>query len=253
MTTVKRHEKIMSLLLQERSVTVSELSELLQVTGKTIREDLEKLEEKGLLVRVRGGAVLADEDDFGLLPVKTPNVKNLKEKTQAAKQALTHIAEGDIIALDGGSTTLEIAKLLPNQPLTVIANDIFIISELAYKDRIRLVVPGGVRERNLLIGQDAVQVVAQLNIAKAFISATAIHPEYGLTTYTSTATEMKQAMIRQATDVYCVADHTKFGKYALMTFASVSEIGTFITDSGLSEEIRKQFAALGMTIETQLT
>lgn len=67
MNPLKRHEKIMEALLERQEVTVSDLSELLQVTGKTVREDLDKLESMGLLVRVHGGAMLAQNDQYGIL------------------------------------------------------------------------------------------------------------------------------------------------------------------------------------------
>ena len=70
MNPIRRHEMIMEVMLNQKDVTVNELSEKLQVTGKTIREDLSKLEEQGLLVRVHGGAVLAQSDQFGILPSK---------------------------------------------------------------------------------------------------------------------------------------------------------------------------------------
>lgn len=174
----------MEFLLTHKEVTVADLSQQLQVTGKTIREDLTKLEEQGLVVRVHGGAVLAHSDQFGILPSKEPLAKNRDEKTEIALKALAHINIGDIIALDGGSTTLEIARRLDDVPLTVITNDVYIISELATKNNIRLVVPGGYRVRNMLAGPEGVSYVKQLNIQKAFISATGVHLDHGLSIYT---------------------------------------------------------------------
>ncbi|WNQ13035.1 DeoR/GlpR family DNA-binding transcription regulator [Paenibacillus aurantius] len=249
MLSVKRHEIIMEKLLQERSVTVSELGSLLGVTEKTVREDLEKLEQKGLLRRMRGGAVLAVEEDAGLLSVETPNTKLLPEKLQAARKALRYIEPNDIIALDGGSTTLELAKLLENEPLTVITNDVYIIGELARKDRIRLVVPGGQRTRNLLVGEEGVNALRRMNIRKAFITATGIHPEYGLTIYTGALVEQKQTMMERAEKVYVVADHSKFDKSALLTFAKLSDLDLIITDSGLTPERAERYRNAGVGID----
>ena len=178
MNPIRRYEKIMEVLLTQKEVTVAQLSESLGVTGKTIREDLAKLEEQGLLVRVHGGAVLAQSDQYGILPSKEPLTKHADEKKGIALLALHHIQEGDIIALDGGSTTLEIARRLENRPLTVITNDVYIISELAAKDQIRLVVPGGYRVRNMLAGPDVVAATydtflqsASLPFAERFLAA----------------------------------------------------------------------------------
>ncbi|MBQ4897645.1 DeoR/GlpR transcriptional regulator [Paenibacillus sp. Marseille-P2973] len=249
MSSIRRYEKIMEVLLTNKEVTVAELSDRLGVTGKTIREDLTRLEEQGLIIRVHGGAVLAQGDQFGILPAKEPLVKHAEEKADIARKALAHIQEGDIIALDGGSTTLEIARRLDNRPMTVITNDVYIISELAAKDHIRLVVPGGYRVRNMLAGPEATAYVKQLNIQKAFISATGIHPEHGLSIYTGDLIEFKRALIDTAREVIAVINHHKFGQTALRTFASLNEITRIITDGALPAEIGRTYSDAGIIVE----
>lgn len=249
MNQIRRYEKIMEVLLTHKEVTVAELSESLGVTGKTIREDLAKLEEQGLLVRVHGGAMLAQSDQYGILPSREPLARHAEEKSEIARLALNHIQEGDIIALDGGSTTLEIARRLENRPLTVITNDVYIISELAAKDQIRLVVPGGYRVRNMLAGPESAAYVRQLNIQKAFISATGIHPEHGLSIYTGDLIDFKRALIETSREAIAVMNHHKFGQTALRTFASLSELTHIITDSGLSAETAQQYERAGVKIE----
>lgn len=249
MSSIRRYEKIMEVLLTNKEVTVAELSDRLGVTGKTIREDLTRLEEQGLIIRVHGGAVLAQGDQFGILPAKEPLIKHAEEKADIARKALAHIQEGDIIALDGGSTTLEIARRLDNRPMTVITNDVYIISELAAKDHIRLVVPGGYRVRNMLAGPEATDYVKQLNIQKAFISATGIHPEHGLSIYTGDLIEFKRALIDTAREVIAVINHHKFGQTALRTFASLNEITRIITDGALPAEIGRTYSDAGIIVE----
>ena len=248
MNALRRFEKIMEALLAHGEVTVAQLSESLGVTGKTIRADLALLEEKGLLVRVHGGAVLAQKDQFGILSPREPLRRNLKEKGEIAELAVQLIEPGDIVALDGGSTTLEIARRLENMPLTVVTNDLNIIGELARRDEIRLVVPGGYRVRNLLAGPEAVSFIKKLNIRKTFLSATGVHPEYGLTVYTSDLVPLKRALIEASQTVYAAVDHTKFGRYALLTFARLSELEAMITDSGISPETASQYREAGVRI-----
>lgn len=249
MNPIRRHEMIMEVMLNQKDVTVNELSDKLQVTGKTIREDLSKLEEQGLIMRVHGGAVLAQSDQFGILPLRNPLDKYAEEKTEIARRALAHIAPDDIIALDGGSTTLEIARRLDNIPLTVITNDVYIISELVPRDNIRLVVPGGYRVRNMLAGPEAVSYVQKLNIQKAFLSATAVHIEHGLSIYTGDLIDFKQALVSTARQVFAVCDHHKFGQTALRTFASLQEVDVLLTDSGLAPETAELFRKAGVNIE----
>jgi DeoR/GlpR family transcriptional regulator of sugar metabolism len=240
----------MELLIERREVSVAELSEMLEVTGKTIRQDLEKLEEKGLLRRTHGGAVLANEAYSGLFQARFPNAKNPEEKLQIARRAVQFIEPNDIIALDGGSTTLEIARLLDNAPLTVLTNDLHIISELIKKDQIRLVVPGGFRSRNMLVSENPRDFLNKLNVQKAFISATGIHPDYGFTIFTHMHVEQKRALIDSAKHVYFVADHSKFDKCALITFAKLAEAEAIITDGRVSEETLSKYRSAGIRIET---
>lgn len=249
MSQIRRHEKIMEVLLTHKEVTVAELSEQLGVTGKTIREDLAKLEEQGLLMRVHGGAILAQSDQYGILPSREPLAKHGEEKQEIARKALLHIEDGDIIALDGGSTTLEIARRLDNRPLTVVTNDVYIISELAAKDQIRLVVPGGYRVRNMLAGPESAAYIRQLNIQKAFVSATGIHPEHGLSIYTGDLIAFKRALIETSREVIAVMNHQKFGQTALRTFARLDEVTRIIADQGLTAETARLYANSNVAIE----
>jgi len=248
MLSVNRHEKIVEWLGQNRSVKVSNLSKQLNVTEKTIREDLEKLESMGLLKRIHGGAVLAGEGNSTLLPISSNDTRNESGKKAIARLAIQYIEQRDIIALDGGSTTLEIARMLENIPLTVITNDLFIISELVKKDNIQLVVPGGYRNRNYLVSPEAISFMERLNIKKVFISATAVDLEYGLSVFTSAQIEQKQAMIRCAAEVYAVVDHSKFDKCALMTIAPLSDLKLIITDNELNSNIISKYEAHGIHI-----
>lgn len=249
MQAIKRYELIMELLTENKEVTVAELSEHLGVTGKTIREDLGKLEEKGLLHRVHGGAVLTQDVHAGILSAGRPNVKNVPEKKEIAQRAAAVIEPEDIIALDGGSTTLEIARLIENEPLTVITNDLLIIGELARKDRVRLVVPGGYRVRNNLVNPEAPAYIRKLNIRKAFVSATAIHRDFGLSIYTGDLADIKRAFVETAKSVICVADHDKFDRCALITFAALSEIDIILSDSGLPEAVADSYRRQGVRID----
>jgi DeoR family fructose operon transcriptional repressor len=248
MNAIRRYEKIMEVLLAKQEVTVIELSEQLAVSGKTIRDDLAKLEDQKLLMRVHGGAILAQSEQLGILSARGVNSKHLAEKQEIAAHALKYIQPGDVIALDGGSTTLEIARLLANKPLTVITNDLFIISELTKKDQIQLVVLGGYRVRNMLAGDEAVAYLRRLNIQKAFLSATSVHLEFGLSIYTGDFIAFKQALVETAQTTYAVIDHYKFGQVALRTFAALSEITMIITDSGLSAETTDAFKQAGVNI-----
>lgn len=248
MLAVLRHKKILDLLASNGAVKVSELSALMQVTEKTVREDLEKLEQKGLLRRIHGGAVPLEDTAAVNYPPAYPNTANLHEKRAIAANASTWINDGDVIALDGGSTTLEIAKTLGNRRLTVVTNDVMIIRELAMNEDIRLVVPGGYRHSNMLVTKQSLDWVRGLNIQKLFLSTTGIHLEYGFSIFTEELLEQKQALIEAAKRVICVADHGKFDKGALLTFAELNIADAIITDDGLPEQIAEKYRTHGVQV-----
>ncbi|WP_256759760.1 DeoR/GlpR family DNA-binding transcription regulator [Cohnella sp. WQ 127256] len=246
MLAITRHQSILELLQVQGTVQVSELSEQFSVTPKTIREDLERLEEKGLLKRIHGGAISHSDEVEPMLPLQIPNKKHLQEKEAIAIHALRYIQQDDVIALDVGSTTLEIAKLLPNLPLTVLTNDLLIIRELMMKENIRLVVPGGYRHRNVLIGNEALEWLTRLNVQKLFLSATGIHDKFGLSVFTGELLDLKKAYLSGAKEIYGVADHSKFDRAALQTFATLQDLDVLITDDGLDEEILRRYEEGGL-------
>ena len=108
---IKRLEAISRLLSENGSVDASQLSEQFAVTPKTIRKDLDTLESMGLLDRVHGGAILKNGVN-SLFPIERRKMQNLAEKQRIGAAALEYIEDGDTLILDGGSTTIELARLL---------------------------------------------------------------------------------------------------------------------------------------------
>ena len=127
----QRHQKIESFLKQQKAVKASELATLLDVSIDTVRRDLEVLEKKGIVKRVHGGAILKQNKDNVLNKLfNEREVKNLEKKQEVASLAIELIEEGQAIALNGGTTTIEIAKVLVEKfkRLTIITNDLRILS-----------------------------------------------------------------------------------------------------------------------------
>lgn len=250
MLSIIRHQKIVDELILHGAVKVSNLSRLFQVTEKTIREDLDALEQKALLKRVHGGAIAFPNGEIKSIAPEIPNTSFTVEKERIAEYTIEHfIQPGDIIALDTGSTTLEIAKRIKMYPLTVVTNDIMIIHELALAKEINLVVPGGYSYHNLLIQHEPIEWIRHVNIHKFFLSTTGIHLEYGLTVFAGEQIWLKQTMIHAAKHVICVADHSKFERGNLHTFAKVSDIEYFITDEGLDQSIKDAYLRSNIHIQ----
>ncbi|MZQ84158.1 DeoR family transcriptional regulator [Paenibacillus sp. 5J-6] len=244
-----RHSKIIELLNQAGSIKVSELSKAYQVTEKTIREDLEKLEASGILKRVHGGAVLVESSN-SMLPIHKRRVRQQAEKEQIAAEAYQWIEDGQIILLDGGSTTLELAKLIQYRSLTVITNDTKIAATLAESPHIELCILGGYRRKGTytIIGPSAIQMVDELNVDIAFLGCTGIDLERGISVFHRDEAELKKRMIKASKKKILLTDHTKFDQTALISFASLKEIDLLITDAEADDTLIAKYSEQGLEV-----
>lgn len=228
----ERDVYIINILEQNRIIKVTAAAANLKVTEKTIREDLKRLEDQGLLIRIHGGARLPDEEN-ALLPVDVRRKSHMESKAKIAEKAVHYVEENDTIVLDSGSTLLQLAKILPDIPMTVITNDRFIIQEIAKKSNIHLYVPGGslTTGSTSFLGEDAENRLRQFRTQKAFIGSTCVHPKHGLSLISHVEISLKKIMIQQAEKVFLLADHTKWNKTGLFPFASIKEIDVIISDN----------------------
>lgn len=247
----KRLETITSMLESQGNVEVSELSALLKVTEKTIRQDLTTLEKMGLAVRVHGGATLPSGISE-IYPIPSRKQKHLDEKKEIASKAISLIDDGDIIILDSGSTTLELAKLLDKQVI-VITNDPIIAHTLLYNEKITLFSTGGKLRREFgftYAGRDAIRMLNNYHANKCFIGTSAFDTEQGLMVFSSEEGEVKRAIMRASAQTICLADYSKFNKTAFFTFAAPSEIDTIVTDNRITEQDLHVLQSLGIRIIT---
>jgi DeoR/GlpR family transcriptional regulator of sugar metabolism len=238
-----RREKIMEFLLEDGSAKVQDLSRLFKVTEVTIRQDLEKLEKEGLVIREHGGAFLKDvtnnAKDFTLT-----NQDNLDKKELIAQKCVELIEEGDTIILDSGTTTTEIAKKLKGrQQLTVITNALNIAIMLGSEHGIEVIVTGGEFKPPTLslTGQKAADFFKGLNVQKLFLATAGISLKSGLTYPSLSDIVVKKAMIEAAETCYLVADSSKIGKTALASLGALSLIDFIVTDSGIEDKHRQVF------------
>lgn len=239
----KRREKIIEFLLEDGSAKVADLAKLFKVTEVTIRQDLEKLEGQGLIIREHGGAYLKNIEDnvrsFSLI-----HQENLEKKATIALKCLEFIESGDTIILDSGSSTTEIAKkLIGFKNLTVITNALNIALMLGTEPGIEVIMTGGEFKPPTLslTGQKAADFFEGLNVQKLFLATAGISLKAGLTYPSISDLVVKKAMIEAAEITYLVADSTKIGKSALASLGALSLIDFIVTDSEIEEKDKKVF------------
>lgn len=238
-----RREKILDLIKEDGFAKVGDLSKIFKVTEVTIRQDLEKLSKLGLIVKEHGGAYLKDIEDH-VRSLSLINQDNLEKKEAIAEKAVTFIEPGDIIILDSGSTTTEIAKKLRGyKNLTVITNALNIAMLLGSESGIEIIMTGGEFKPPTLslTGQKAADFFTGLNVQKLFLATAGISLKAGLTYPSISDLVVKRAMIEAAETTYVVADSTKVGKNALASLGAMSLVDYLITDPDLDDKFKKVF------------
>lgn len=239
----QRREKILDLLKEDGFAKVNVLARLFKVTEVTIRQDLEKLESEGLILKEHGGASIKNVEDQ-VRSFSLQRQENLEEKSAIAQKCLELIDNGDTIILDSGSTTTEIAKKLKgHKKLTVITNALNIALLLGTDPDIEVIMTGGEFKPPTLslTGQKAADFFKGVNVQKLFLATAGISLKSGLTYPSISDLVVKKAMIEAAEVTYLVADSTKIGKSALASLGALSLIDCIITDDHIEEKHKEVF------------
>lgn len=233
-------------------VKVSELSELLQCSEVTIRNDIKALEQKGLLQRIHGGAVRSGLQFQQKHPGESI-YRNVDRKTLIAKRAYEFIEDNDTIIIDDSSTTLYLTSLIKDDPskhLTVVTNSLTVATELADIPHVNLFMVGGQIGGALpaAMGEMTVNNLSEFYIDKAFIGVRGVNFKVGITSIAFPQMQVKRAIIKVSKKVYVMADSSKFGGAYLSVICPFEKITSIITDSSLSEEYRKMAAEKNVSL-----
>ncbi|WP_357064381.1 DeoR/GlpR family DNA-binding transcription regulator, partial [Nocardia sp. NPDC050799] len=201
-------------------------------TGATIRTDLRILEDAGMLTRTHGGAILRTRASFEVGSDQREEV-NLSAKEQIGQLAAGLVEDGDIIVLDTGTTTLQIARhLRQRRNLTVVTNDFMIAKSLEDVESIQIILLGGIVKKgyHCAVAINGRSLLDTLNIDKAFMGANALSLKQGACVADIMLAETKRAMVEHANQVIVVCDHSKLSNTSLAQFASPAQIDTLVLD-----------------------
>lgn len=254
MLAIDRHEKIMQLLVKNKSISVKTLCDLLQASEATIRRDLTLLENENKLERTHGGAFI--NDSIKLTYEETFNQKELiasDEKRRIAQRAFEMIKANDSLVLDSGTTTLELARLIGESdiPLMVITNATTISNIISKNEKVEFYVLGGRVRLNTLatVGSMAIEMLKRYNVSKAFVGVNGITIENGLTTPDLEEAEIKKTMLSIAEERIVLTDSSKFQKVARCQITPLSMVDRIITDVRLGVPYCDQFGQHDVLIE----
>ncbi|BBE20201.1 transcriptional repressor of aga operon [Aquipluma nitroreducens] len=242
--TVERRMKIMQMLSAHDQVFVNDLSKEFGVSEVTIRNDLEQLEMKKLLVRARGGAMSINQTVSFDQQLGEKNKINMSEKSRIGKVAAKLINDSDTVIIDSGTTTVEIVKNLSTSlnNVTIITNALNIANQLVSNTNINLIMPGGVLRKNSLcfIGPLAERNLKNFYVDKVFLGVDGFDPSNGISTPNIEEAYMNQIMIEVAREVIVVTDSSKFLRKSLAFICKLDKINIVITDSGILESDKKR-------------
>lgn len=233
MLIAERHQKIIEIVNERKSIRVTELSDIFSKTEETIRRDLEKLESQEKLIRSHGGAISINDSKSQEIPFLEREVTNVDEKREIAFEAVRQVNEGDRIILDASTTAWFMAKSLPDISITVLTNSIKVVMELSSKKQITVISTGGILRTESLsfIGPLAETSLETYHVNKAFISCKGFHLERGMSETSEQQARIKQTMINRADQVYIMIDHSKFEVQDFTQMSELSAIDYIITDS----------------------
>ncbi|MBP2655538.1 MAG: transcriptional regulator, DeoR family [Firmicutes bacterium] len=231
MLAIERRQNIVERIRKEQKVHVSNLSQLFSVTEETIRRDLEKLENEGILTRTYGGAVLSQHTNEDL-PFPTRTSMNHEIKQAIAQKAADLINDGDTIMVDASTTCLElIYSLKGKKNLTIITNSVKIAHDFIGSNPTIISTGGTLRAHSLaLTGPIAHSTIKNYYVDMAIISCKGLSLDKGMMESNEPEGDLKKSMIKQAAKVILLADHTKFNKTAFIKLFGFENVDYVITD-----------------------
>jgi DeoR family transcriptional regulator of aga operon len=241
--TSKRRSQISAMVRECGSVQVASLANQFHVSMQTIRKDLHYLTGLGVTTRAYGGAISSSVVNTGLEPpLETKLGIRMAEKERIGRFAASLVKPGDSIVLDSGTTTLQIARYLPDlEGITVVTNDFGVLSVLVQKTRIKIVMLGGeLRRKNMAFyGAQTVSALNELLVDKLFLGVDGFDLERGITTHHESEAMLNRKMAEVAREVIAVTDSSKFGCVCLHRIIGLNEITALITDSAAPDYISR--------------
>lgn len=240
---INRREIINAYIHDKGEARLKDLEKMFpDVSTMTLRRDLIYLENKGYIIRIRGGARSishisgATEDIYSLRAAS-----NMEAKIKIAKKAVEYMEPGRSVFLDSGTTMMCLAKILPNHDLSIMTSGPNIGLEIARHSKPSVTLIGGQLNKNNLCtsGINSLDFIKNINIDIAFMVASGFSLDSGFTCGNFNECELKKQVIGKARNCILLMDSTKLDKSMPFTFASLSDIDILISDKELPQDIRQ--------------
>jgi DeoR family transcriptional regulator, fructose operon transcriptional repressor len=243
-----RRRSLLELISRQGFATLEELVKALNVSESTVRRDLEFLDLAGSVKRTHGGAVYSGE--VRAMPAFEDRAASATAEKQAIGRATAALIEdGDSVLLDGGTTTLEVARALLDRPLQVVTNSLPIAQLLASSRTVDLILIGGYvyPKTGVALGPLAIATMEGIRVRKAILGAGGVTAE-GVFNSNVLLVETERRMMSCGQEVIIVADRSKFGRLALSRLCGLDEVRRVVSDSGLGDEFRAVLDEAGVAL-----
>lgn len=232
MSITERHELILKRLQEKGRVSIQELSNLIKVSGVTIRKDLKLLEDKNLLFRTKGGGSLTNPYTIER-PIDEKEGINAAEKQRIAKAAVKLIGDNDSIIIGSGTTVFELSRCLhPSKHLTVITPAAKVTLELSNRRNVEVLQLGGIVRQNSssVAGAYAEKILEGISCGILFLGVDGIDLDFGCSITNLAEASLNQKMIECSQILVILADSTKFGRRGLGKICNFDQVEYIITD-----------------------
>jgi DeoR family transcriptional regulator, aga operon transcriptional repressor len=252
----RRSEQIVKFLLKSGSATIEDLLEVAGSSAPSIRRDLARLENRGLIRRTHGGAELAEPLLYEPFRYDSSFIareqRRASEKRRIGLAAAEMVREGETVGLSAGTTTTHIGRSLRHrEKIQIVTNAINIGMELSNRTSIRTYLTGGVvlwAWSFALSGNAALNFLDTVYMDKVFLSVTGLDAERGATSLEADEALVYRKMLKQAKEVIIVTDSSKLGKVSPAIICPASEIHAVITDTGATSEQVAPFERQGTRV-----
>ncbi|MBX5048725.1 DeoR/GlpR family DNA-binding transcription regulator [Rhizobium lentis] len=250
MLTTQRKALILDILRRDGQVIAKRVAEDLSLSEDTIRRDLREMAAEGLLKRVHGGAMPLSLD----LPDFTARLSVSSEiKARLGAKAAAMVKPGQMIFLDGGTTTAEIARHLPrDMALTVATHSPTIAAELEHHPTAEVILAGGRLYKHSMVatGAAAMAAISQLRPDLFFLGVTAAHPVHGLSTGDFEEAAIKRHIARCSAETHVLLTEEKFDLVSPCPVLGISEVAGLIVPAEMPAERLKPYRDLNAAIAT---
>lgn len=226
-----RLEEMEKYILQNDSVSMDQLCEQFNVSMITVRRDIAQLQRKGTIEKIYGGVTARKGET--LTPFDVRNISNREAKTAIGRRAASLVNDNDIVFLDSGTTALHVLdNLSALHNVTIVTHSLqAMLAALPYQNLNVISLPGQLyRKTSSFTGLDAIRFLKSYNITIAFMGASALSLEHGVSNSSPLEYEIKMTAMQRSAKNVLLIDGEKFGRTALLTYAQISDFDSIVTE-----------------------